>query len=90
MFDPIALGIPPQTSISIAWIDLDEEEAKHRMQKRADPRDDWKLAHWEQYAPRRVNPPTHPTITRFDNAQFDEAQFDQLIDALTRQTPSQK
>jgi predicted kinase len=90
MFDPKALGIPPQTRITIAWIDLDEEEAKLRMQKRADPRDDWKLAHWEQYVPRRINPPAHPTITRFDNAQFDETQFDQLIDALTRQTPSQK
>jgi predicted kinase len=82
MFDPIALGIPPQTSIQIAWIDLPEGEAKRRMQMRADPRDEWKLAHWEQYVKRRTEPPTHSLINRFSNLQFDEAQFKQLIDDL--------
>ena len=40
MFSTQELGIPPQTSIQIAWIDLDEQEAKRRMEKRADPRDE--------------------------------------------------
>ena len=82
MFDPVALGIPPQTSIQIAWIDLPEEEAKTRMIKRADPRDEWKLAHWNEYAKRRIEPPTHPLLKRFDNSQLDEAKLDKLIDAL--------
>lgn len=82
MFDPVALGIPAQTSIQIAWIDLPEEEAKTRMIKRADPRDEWKLAHWNEYAKRRIEPPTHPLLKRFDNSKLDEAKLDKLIDAL--------
>ena len=82
MFDPIALGVPPQTSIQIAWIDLPEGEAKRRMQMRADPRDEWKLAHWDQYVKRRTEPPAHSLIHRFSNLQFDEMQFNELIDDL--------
>jgi predicted kinase len=82
MFDPVALGIPAQTSIQIAWIDLPEEEAKTRMIKRADPRDEWKLAHWNEYAKRRIEPPTHRLLKRFDNSQLDEAKLNNLIDAL--------
>ncbi len=82
MFDPVALGIPAHTSIHIAWIDLTEDEARIRMQKRADPRDNWKLAHWAQYAKRRVDPPTHSALKRFNNLQFDELVFEQLINDL--------
>jgi predicted kinase len=85
MFDPLALGIPPQTRIQIAWIDLAENEAKRRMEKRADPRDEWKLAHWDQYVGRRIDPPQHTVIKRFDNFHFDEGQFNKLIDDLLAQ-----
>ena len=84
MFNPAALGIPPETSIRLAWIDLEESEAKHRMEKRADPRDDWKLANWNQYTKRRIAPPEHPAIFRFDNFKFDEDQFKKLIDHLVQ------
>ena len=82
MMNPEALGIPSQTSISIAWIDLDAQEAKLRMEKRGDPRDRWKLMHWDQYATRRINPPEHQRIKRFNNKDFDEAQFLRLISDL--------
>ena len=82
LFDPKILGFPPQTRIQIAWIDLQEDEAKRRMQKRGDPRDAWKLAHWDQYVRRRINPPFHAAIKRFDHFQFDEELFNQLIDHL--------
>ncbi len=82
MFDPEALGIPPQTNISIAWIDLAEGEARLRMQKRNDPRDEWKLKHWDEYAKRRIDPPNHPSIKHFDNLNFNEVRFETLIDAL--------
>jgi predicted kinase len=82
MFDPEALGIPPQTNISIAWIDLAESEARLRMQKRNDPRDEWKLKHWGEYAKRRIDPPNHPSIKHFDNLNFNEVRFETLIDAL--------
>lgn len=84
IFDAQALGVPPETSIQIAWIDLDESEAKIRMEKRADPRDEWKLAHWEQYTKRRTEPPTHALLHRFDNAVFDEVSFEKLIDEIVR------
>jgi hypothetical protein len=82
MFHPEALGVPPQTRIQIAWIDLSATEAKLRMEKRADPRDEWKLAHWDQYVERRIEPPKHSAIKRFDNLQFNEIIFEKLIDDL--------
>jgi predicted kinase len=82
MFNPSDLGIPTTSSIRIAWIDLDEKEAKNRIEKRADPRDEYKLKHWEDYTKRRVNPPEHIAIQRFDNLHFDEVQFEKLIDHL--------
>ena len=84
MFDTQALGIPPQTSIQIAWIDLGESEARKRMEKRSDPRDKWKLAHWDQYVQRRTEPPIHPAVHRFDNLSFNEAVFEKLINDLTQ------
>ena len=82
MFDAQKLGIPPQTSIQIAWIDLEELEAKSRMEKRADPRDEWKLTHWQQYAKRRTEPPTHVALHRFQNRILNESDFEKLIDDL--------
>ena len=82
MFDPKALGIPAETSIRLAWIDLAEDEAKRRMEKRADPRDNWKLTNWSQYVKRRIQPPNHSAIFRFDNLHFDQAQFETLISHL--------
>ncbi|WP_353433153.1 AAA family ATPase [Polynucleobacter sp. MWH-UH23A] len=84
MFDPKALGIPNQTKISIAWIDLEEGKAKTRMEKRNDPRDQWKLAHWHEYVKRRIDPPQHQSIQRFDNLNFDQMKFEQLINHLIK------
>lgn len=84
MFNAAELGVPSASSIRIAWIDLDENEAKLRMEKRADPRDEYKLNHWDQYIKRRVEPPNHIAIQRFDNLHFDEANFEKLIDHLIR------
>ena len=84
MFDAQTLGVPPQTNIQIAWIDLDESEAKKRMEKRADPRDEWKLAHWEQYTKRRTEPPTHALLHRFDNSVFNDSEFKKLMDELVK------
>lgn len=82
IFNPQELGVPSASSIKIAWIDLDENEAKRRMEKRADPRDEYKLKHWDQYTQRRVEPPEHEAIQRFDNLHFDDAKFEELINHL--------
>jgi predicted kinase len=78
-FRPQELGLPANTVCRIAWIDLSSDEARRRIERRADPRDAWKLAHWDSYLQRRVEPPEHPGILRFDNSAFDEAAFDKLI-----------
>ncbi len=82
IFNPQELGVPSKSSIKIAWIDLDENEAKRRMEKRADPRDEYKLKHWDQYTQRRVEPPEQEAIQRFDNLHFDDAKFEELINHL--------
>jgi predicted kinase len=74
-FDPTQLGLPERTHIRVAWIDLSESEARRRIESRRDTRDDWKLEHWSEYAKRRVEPPQHPHLFRFDNTVFDESRF---------------
>ncbi|WP_353433010.1 AAA family ATPase [Polynucleobacter sp. MWH-UH23A] len=83
MFSPAALGIPTNTIIRLAWIDLIENEAKRRIENRANARDEWKLAHWEQYRVRRTEPPENPSLFRFDNLNFDTKKFERLVDCLT-------
>jgi predicted kinase len=82
-FDPLSLGMPAQTQIRIAWVELDALEAKRRIIKRGDIRDSWKLDHWEQYLARRVIPPSHENLKIFDNTRFNEADFSTLIMHLT-------
>ena len=84
MFNPEELGVPNASSIKIAWIDLEANEAKPRMEMRADPRDEYKLAHWDQYLKRRVQPPEHIAIQRFDNLHFDEIKFEALLNHLVQ------
>lgn len=81
-FDPVQLGMPAGTVCRIAWIDLSTEEAKRRIENRNDPRDAWKLAHWDDYLKRRVEPPAHPALRRFDNQHVDDVEFDALISHL--------
>ncbi|MEO0314420.1 MAG: hypothetical protein RI928_876 [Pseudomonadota bacterium] len=78
-FRPQELGLPANTICRIAWIDLSSDEARRRIERRADPRDAWKLAHWDSYLQRRVEPPEHPGILRFDNSAFDASAFDKLV-----------
>lgn len=82
-FQPELLGLPATTACRIAWIDLASDEAKRRIEHRADTRDAWKLAHWESYLQRRVEPPVHRHLQRFDNFQFDQQAFDALLTELT-------
>ena len=84
IFNPQELGVPSVSSIKIAWIDLDENEAKRRMEKRADPRDEYKLKHWDQYTQRRLELPENSAIQRFNNLHFDEAKFERLINHLVQ------
>ncbi len=81
-FRPAELALPADTICRIAWIDLSSAEAKRRIEARNDARDRWKLVHWDDYLKRRVEPPEHPALRRFDNDAFDAQAFDELIEFL--------
>jgi predicted kinase len=78
-FRPVELGLPADTVCRVAWIDLSMDEAKRRIEARNDARDQWKLAHWDEYMRRRVEPPVHPALMRMDNGSFEEAKFEALL-----------
>lgn len=50
LFSPEALGLPEKTVLRHVWLNLPLEIRKQRIIDRGDPRDQWKLAHWEEYA----------------------------------------
>jgi hypothetical protein len=81
-FQPTELGMPANTVCRVAWIDLSSEEAKRRIEARNDARDHWKLANWETYMKRRVEPPSAPALMRLDNGSFDAAKFEELLEFL--------
>jgi len=87
LFDASFLHLPSPTLIKVVWVDLEIREAKRRIEKRNDPRDKWKIEHWDAYQKRRIEPPEHPQLFRFDNSQFSEARFDLLLSALCTPTP---
>lgn len=78
-FQPASLGLPGDTVCKIAWIDLPSDEARRRIEQRADRRDAWKIAHWDSYLQRRVEPPVHPALQRFNNLHADAATVDALV-----------
>ena len=87
LFDTTFLRLPSQTQIKVVWVDLEISEAKRRIEKRNDPRDKWKIDHWEEYQKRRIEPPVHPQLMRFDNSKFSEAQFEVMLTLLSSPTP---
>ncbi len=82
LFDRSFFNLPPQTEIKVVWVDLELHEAKTRIVKRNDPRDQWKIEHWEDYQKRRIEPPVHPQLFRFDNSVFDPRAFDVLLNQI--------
>ncbi len=83
LFDIASLGLPSQTQIQVVWVDLEVDEAKRRIEKRNDPRDQWKIEHWQEYAKRRIDPPLHAQLFRFDNSQFSQSKFEVLLTQLS-------
>ena len=81
VFDATALGVPADTRISVVWVALAEATAKARIVARGDPRDRYKLEHWDEYRKRRFDPDgaEFPALLRFDNSTFDEAAFERLV-----------
>lgn len=49
LFSTHALGFPAQTRLRHVWLELPAAVRKERVANRADPRDQWKLDHWDAY-----------------------------------------
>lgn len=84
VFDPVELGMPAETRITVVWVMVDESTARQRIIARAHPNDRYKLAHWDEYRKRRFDPDPaeYPELVRHDNAVFDAAAFERLIERI--------
>ncbi|NYT36814.1 ATP-binding protein [Allopusillimonas soli] len=49
LFESRALGLPPPTQLRHVWMELPAPVRRQRIILRGDPRDQWKLAHWDDY-----------------------------------------
>ena len=49
LVSPEALELPPRTRLRHVWLDLPLDIRKQRIIQRGDPRDQWKLEHWDAY-----------------------------------------
>ncbi|MFW7340814.1 AAA family ATPase [Pollutimonas sp. H1-120] len=49
LFSTQQLGLPPETQLRHVWLELPIHIRKDRIVERGDPRDAWKLTHWERY-----------------------------------------
>ena len=63
------LGISKDIPVRIVWVQLQEAEARRRIEARGNPNDAWKLTHWEAYRSRRFepDPESYPELLFFDN-----------------------
>ena len=84
LHDGSRFPVPAGTTIRVVWVDLDEAVARTRIERRADPRDAWKLAHWDDYQRRRFVPDAadYPELVRFDNGAPGEADLSRLVREL--------
>ena len=85
LHDGSRFPVPEGTTIRVVWVDLDDAVARERIVRRADPRDAWKLAHWDDYRERRFvpEPAVYPELLRFDNTAPGESDLERLVLALT-------
>lgn len=49
LFSAVELGLAPDAHLRHVWLDLPESIRRERIIQRADPRDAWKLEHWDTY-----------------------------------------
>jgi predicted kinase len=67
------------------WVGVPPETARRRMQARGEPRDRWKLEHWEVFLKRHpYDPPSGASLVLTNNNQDSpEAVVDAILQAIT-------
>lgn len=82
--DPAWLRVPPGTRLRGVWVHLQEDEARRRIEKRGNPNDAYKLAHWNEYRTRLFMPAPadYPELRLFDNTAAQEADYEKLLDDI--------
>lgn len=86
LFSPTELGLPPHTKLCHVWLDLPLDIRRQRIIDRGDPRDQWKLEHWDEYAAalKRPQAVTDGRIRVLDAAASTEEQLAFLEALLPR------
>lgn len=56
IFDNLQMGFPEKTQTRHVYLDIPNEELKHRIELRKSPRDKWKLKNWEIFKERLIKP----------------------------------
>lgn len=88
LFNAEALGLPAETRLRHVWLDLPLEVRKQRIIDRGDPRDKWKLEHWEEYTaalkrPQAVIDGRVPTLDASLSAEQQLDGLEQLLKPVT-------
>lgn len=88
LFDRAWLGVDDDVGVHVVWVDLDEIQAKARIESRGNPNDAYKLAHWDEYRVRRFLPPAaaFPGLVRFDNTAPTPEDDERLLQTLLAHT----
>lgn len=89
LFSAVALGLPSNTRLRHVWLDLPLEIRKQRIIDRGDPRDKWKLQHWDDYtaALKRPQAVIEGRVATLDASLPAEQQLAQLEQLLNSQSP---
>lgn len=69
LFDRDWLDLPPASRIDWVWVQVPESVARARITSRNNPRDRYKLAHWDDYRTRLFEPEAsrHPALLILNN-----------------------
>ncbi|KXU86567.1 ATPase [Paraburkholderia monticola] len=81
LFDHAWLGVAPEVTLRVVWVQTSEDVARQRIIARANPNDAYKLAHWDDYRRRRFEPSgaSRAGLLIFDNTAPTSADHEALV-----------
>ncbi|MDE2048453.1 MAG: ATP-binding protein [Betaproteobacteria bacterium] len=84
--DAAWLRVPEGTQVRIVWVHLEEQEARRRIERRGNPNDADKLAHWGEYRKRLFMPAAaeYPELLMFDNTAARPGDDENLLNNILK------